>query len=612
MSRLFKLLLLLVVSFVSFFNLQNVVHAESQINCSERYVTLVNPVRGREKWLDKSLKPIIEQYKASANYGSPATWLLQYDALDDSELIETVNNFEVVGEKGIFLEVSRNLANEAGVIFDSEAKWSNPGVVFLSAYSRSERRALIDTIYNKFKKDFGYYPKSIGAWWIDSYSINYIRQKYGVDAILIVADQKTTDSYGVWGQWWGHPYYPSKYNILIPGVKNKLDTVVIQWAQRDPILAYGTGAIYSNYSLQANDYIRSGKDTNYFKTLVDSYLDCQNPVGQVTIGMETGMESVGFQQEYLNQLKVLSEYTNLKAVSMSNFAKAYKAINRKNPSNVIVGGWTMNIKERNNINLGDRVKYNEKILFSDYYVPDKSNFLNRDLTSLVINDYKNVVHWYLLISLALLAIALRKKILVVWLSSMFFAFTSFFLIYRSGMFHGWQIFYGPVLENLDKVQCLLVLTVFGIFYLFTKTKLKNKSLFFWLLPLSFGLDRILISLRYSIVDGNKVFGFLIDRTRIFGLTIGETGLKFFNNIFTTTEVQSFFKIPFERIWQGSTLYFVLYPLLHILVSVGLYFLLIKLPKRIIIVLLTILAILFVAQIIWIFGLDPSEIFPITS
>lgn len=612
MRRLFNLLFLLVATFTILLNFAGVVRAESEISCLERYVTLVNPVRGRELWLDKSLKPIIEQYNASAKYGFPVTWLLQYDALTDNELIDTVKNFEVGGEKGVFLEVSKSLADEAGVVFDSKTKWSNPGVIFLSAYSQSERRALIDTIYKKFKKDYGYYPKSIGAWWIDSYSVNYIKQKYGVDAILIVADQKTTDSYGVWGQWWGEPYYPSKYNILAPGVKNKLDAVVIQWAQRDPTLAYGEGSIYSNYSLQANDYIRSGKGTGYFKTLIDSYLDCKNPVGQITIGMETGMESIAFHSEYVNQLKTLSEYEGLNFLTMSDFAKVYKSISRENPSNMAIGGWVMNAKERNNKYLGDKVEYNEKISFSDYFVADKSSFLDRDLTLLRVKDHKNIIPWYLLVSLALLVIALRKKMFVVWTTSMLFAFTSFSLIFKSGPSHGWQVFYGPVLENLDKVQCLLVLFVFAIFYLITKTKLKNKSLFFWLLPLSFGLDRILMSFRYSVINGEHVFGFLIDRTRIFGLMVGDGVLKFFNNIFTTTEVASFLRIPFERVWQGGVLYFILYPLSHILISIGLYFLLIKLPKKIRIIFLTILVILFVTHIIWIFKVDPSEVLPVMN
>ncbi len=612
MRRLFNLLLLLVAPFIALFNLVGVAYAEGHVGCPERYVTLVNPVRGRELWLDKSLKPIIEQYNASAAFSFPATWLMQYDALNDRELIDTVKNFEVGGEKGVFLEISESLADEAGVVYDSETKWSNPGVIFLSAYTQSERRALIDTIYKKFKDNFGYYSKSVGAWWIDSYSVNYIRQKYGVDAILIVADQKTTDSYGVWGQWWGEPYYPSKYNILTPGVKNKLDAVIIQWAQRDPTLAYGEGSIYSNYSLQANDYIRSGKSTDYFQSLVDSYLDCKNPVGQITIGMETGMEEIDFHSEYINQLKTLSKYEGLNFLTMSDFAKVYKNITRENPSSVAIGGWTMNTKERSNRNLGDRVRYNEKIPFSDYFVADKSSFLDRDLSLLEVREYKSTIPWYLLISLALLTIALRKKMFVVWTTSMLFTFISFFLIFRSGTFHGWQVFYGPILENLDKVQCLLVLSVFAIFYLVTKTKLKNKSLFFWLLPLSFGLDRILMSLRYSVIEGGRVFGYLVDRTRIFGLMIGDNNIKFFNNIFTTTEVASFLRIPFERVWQGGVLYFILYPLSHILLGIGLYFLLIKLSKRIRIIILTILVILFVAQIVWIFKIDPSWVQPITN
>ena len=225
-------------------------------------------------------------------------------------------------EPGLFLEVSKSLADKTGINYPENLKWSNPGAVFLSAYSQSERRLLIDTLYTEFKNNFGYYPKSIGAWWIDSYSLNYIKQKYGLSAVLIVADQKTTDSYGVWGGWWGYPYFPSKYNVLVPSdYDNSLGAVAIQWAQRDPVKAYGVGPTYSNFSLQANDYIRNGQNTDYFAKLVSVYLKCQNPIGQITVGMETGMEASEFQGEYQNQLKSLSETPNLHFVTMSEFAE---------------------------------------------------------------------------------------------------------------------------------------------------------------------------------------------------------------------------------------------------------------------------------------------------
>lgn len=605
MNRFIKISSLLITVFLFFLSSSQVkVQADNQINCSGRYVTLVNPVRGRNLWLDMTLKPIIDQYSASAKYNFPSTWLLQYDVLKDLELVDKIKSFEIAGERGVLLEVSKNLADESQVIYHSEIKWSNPGVIFLSAYSQSERRALIDTIFIQFKKDFGYYPKSVGAWWIDSYSLNYIKEKYGLNAILIVADQKTTDSYGVWGQWWGYPYYPSKYNILVPAAGDSLNAVVIQWAQRDTVLAYGEGSKYSNFSLQANDYIRSGKDTGYFKNLINSYLDCQNSIGQITIGMETGMESVAFNGEYLNQLKVLSELNDPRVVTMNDFAKDYKSVNKENPSKIVIGGWTLTPVHRENVILGDAIEYNRDISFSDYFIADKSNFLERSLPVPVSKNAKDSFPWFLVISLILGVYALRQRKFIVWICSSFFAIVSFGLIFRSEVEHGWQIFYGPVIAQIGFIQCLLVLLIFVIF-IFVKSK--SKYLLVLLLPLSFGFDRIISAFRYSIISGNGVVGFLIGRARITGLMFGGNGLNILNINFSITEANAFLKFPIDKIWLNLPVYFIVYPLAHIFLAIILYFLLIRFPKWIKIILLSFLVVFFVMQIIWIFGVDPRVV-----
>lgn len=610
MNRYFKIFMFFISVLSLLLTFIDKTYAESQTSCPNRYVTLVNPVRGRNLWFDTSLKPIVDQYSASAKYNFPTTWLMQYDALTDVELIDKIKSFEIGGEKGLFLEISKNLADNSGVVYPSGIKWSDPGVIFLSAYSQSERRVLIDTLFNKFKKDFGYYPKSVGAWWIDSYSLNYIKEKYGLDAILIVADQKTTDSYGVWGQWWGYPYYPSKENVLIPATNNPLNSVVIQWAQRDPLLAYGEGSIYSNFSLQANDYIRSGKNTNYFKDLIDIYLGCQNSIGQITIGLETGMESVAFNEEYVRQLKTLSEYDDLKVVTMSDFAKGYEKINKVNPAKVAIGSWNLTPAQRQNTTLGDYIKYNQGVAFSDYFVADKSSFLNRDLSISGSKEKTTIFPWLLTTTFILGAFALWKRKPTIWICSALFAFASFGLILRSSVKYGWLVFYGPVVKNIIPLQCLLVLGTFAFFFLVfikIKLKLKNLNLLMWLLPLSFALDRIMLVFRYSVIDGNQVVGFLVGRTEILGLSIGSKGLELINRNFTITQILAFLKFPFEKIWQNVPVYLTIYPLVHIIFAIFLYFLLIRAPKWVKILVLTSLLIFFVAQLVWIFGVDPLTI-----
>src|SRR4030043_1781326 len=331
-----KSFLFMFLMFISIFFASTLVHAEKVYGCNERYLNLVNPVRGRDLWLDKSLKPIDEQYQAINSYGFSASWLLQYDTLIDNELIVEIKKFDNRQELGVFLEVSPSLAQDSRVIYPHAVAWDDPNAIFLSGYSHSERKNLLTGLFEKFKNNFGYYPKSVGAWWIDSYSLEYIVKKYGIKTAMIVADQKTTDDYGVWGQWWGIPYYPTKANILIPASnsKNMQSVVVIQWAMRDLSKAYGEGTSFSNYSLQANDYLDRGLNTNYFISLANRYLDCNLSLGKITVGLETGMESVKFISEYKNQLKALSTMKDLDSTTMSEFAGRFGKVYSSNPSQI--------------------------------------------------------------------------------------------------------------------------------------------------------------------------------------------------------------------------------------------------------------------------------------
>ena len=609
-----KIQIILLTIFASFLLFTNNVSADS-ISCSNRYLTLVNPVRGRSLWSDKTLKPLFSQSLAAQKYGFPVTWLLQYDALTDQEVTNTIKGFSK-DELGLFLEISKTLADESGVNYPENLKWSNPGAVFLSAYSQSERRLLIDTLYSKFKNVFGYYPKSVGAWWIDSYSLNYIKQKYGLSTILIVADQKTTDSYGVWGQWWGYPYFPSKYNVLIPGdQRNSLGSVVIQWAQRDPVKAYGEGPGNSNFSLQANDYIRNGQNTDYFESLVSSYLDCQNPLGQITIGMETGMEAVGFQSEYENQLKYLSSLSSLKTVTMSSFAERYKSVYKNSFPTIKIGDWSLNLQNRENSSLGDTVNYNTGVSFADYFLSDKSNFLDRTLPVAGPKSSGSYFPWFLITIIILGIYSCVKKHKMVFATSLLFVMTAFSLIFRSQVIFGWRIFYGPVLNNISLIQAILPVIVFSVL-LFPYSKLKKRhkdiNLLMCLLPLSFGLDRILSFLRYSKSGGIYFFGILIERIHLIGITFGNHSFTFLNEKLSIGGALSLSKFPFDKVWRNTTFYIVFYSLAHIFLAIIIYLLVRKLPSKVKIAIVSVLSIFFIAYLFWIFGFDPRVILPVTN
>ncbi|MFZ2152767.1 MAG: hypothetical protein WAV41_01785 [Microgenomates group bacterium] len=419
------------------------------IRANEKVVTIVNPVRSRELWKDKSLTPVETQYGAIGKYNLKATWLVQNDVLGDKELVDKLKSFDKNQELGIFLEVTKNLAYRSRVYFEEQKPWYDPSGVFLSGYDLNDRKKIIDRMIRDFENTFGYRPKSVGAWWIDSYSQQYLENEYKIKTFLICSDQKTTDSYGIWGQWWGVPYHPARDNILVPGESK---AVVIQWAQRDLEKAYeGSGPKVSNYSLQANDYLSQNLDIKYFERLAGEYLSVEK-LGQITVGLETGMESVGNEAEFEKQLKWLKD-NQIRSATMSEFGQMYPS---KNPDKIILGDWVLTPNYRENVKLNEKTIYQKNKVFKDVYEKDTADFLNR------VYAPENLIN---------------KKL-------------------------------------ISSDLLIKILLIIGGCILIIKLKLK------WWIIVAVGISIwMLIHMRYSVINGEKMIGFLVDNLRFVGINL---------------------------------------------------------------------------------------------
>lgn len=594
------------------------VFAQEKIDCQNRYLTLINPVRGRNLWLDNSLKPLEDQYGVVTNYNFSATWLLQYDALVDKKVTGFVkDNFSNNQEIGLFLEVSPDFAQSARVVYPHLVAWFDPQAVFLSGYTQGERRRLIDTAFAKFKEVLGDYPVSVGAWWVDSYSLEYLKNKYDVKTVLIVADQKTTDDYGVWGQWWGVPYYPSRANILTPAQseKTKQDVVILQWAQRDISKANGEGTSYSNYSLQANDYTERGLDTSYFKQLVNSYLDCSLSVGQITVGLETGIESVKSFPEYQNQLEVLAKAENLEDVTMAEFSNYYRDIYRINPEELVLkdeeSEWVLTPQKRENKYLKENIVYQDTLAFADYFIADQSDFLERKLPINQARTGSNVYFFFVPFAIILgFIIYRRSNLLKYYWGVSLFIFASFLTTFLDYSQFGWQVYFGPVLKNIPLALFLLVMIYYCFFTFFLKfftKKTKNTKLLMLSLPLSFAIDFIISVLRYTQLEDQYYFGFALDALRFIGLKVSSKSLAFVNQDFPAVIASSFLKFDFNLIWESKVIALVIYPLAHLVLGTIIYLFLNKLPKRLRQVVLAIMSVFFCFYIYKTITLDPRMV-----
>lgn len=303
---------------------------------TEKSVVLVNPIRGNDFWEHdfNLLETPKNQYQLLSKNNLPATWLVRFDALKDLKVVEFLKSLNSQQEIGIFMEITPSLTTAARVKYNQSPNWHYAKSILLTGYEPGDRRKMIDTSFEEYKKIFNRYPRSVGAWWIDAESLNYMRDKYKIEANLDVADQFSTDQYQVWGQYWSTPFYPSKTNALMPAQSpdRKIGVVTVQWATRDPYNGYGNGVFESTYSVQANDYILHDLGIDYFEKLLNVY-------PQTTVGIENDFSWREFGNEYTKQLELIAKKRSaggLKVYNMETFAGDYKTRYPQISPNVLI------------------------------------------------------------------------------------------------------------------------------------------------------------------------------------------------------------------------------------------------------------------------------------
>ena len=287
------------------------------------FITIVIPVR-ISYYTPNPKESIQTQYSIIRQNNLPATWLLTYDAMINEGIFSVTKIMNKKQELGVFLEVTPRFAEAATIVYHNTGSWHHATSVFLSGYTQEERIKLIDTVFEKFKESFGYYPTSVGSWWTDSFSLSYMKDKYKITANLGVADQFSTDGYQVWGQYFSVPFYPSKYHAGVPAtsIEVKLDLVSLQWAPRDPLNGYKS----SLYSTQ--DYHTIGLRLDYFEKLIELYArKNKNAFGQITVGLEGDFSADAYKNDFKSQMELVGRLRDSKGfsvTSMRDFGRWYR------------------------------------------------------------------------------------------------------------------------------------------------------------------------------------------------------------------------------------------------------------------------------------------------
>ncbi|MFD0764337.1 hypothetical protein ACFQZI_05700 [Mucilaginibacter lutimaris] len=194
---------------------------------------------------DVLYQTVVKQVHIMNKYKLRGTFLLQYDALMDARYQKLLKSLPAGSfEIGAWWEIPQPMVEKAGLKWRGRYPWDwHANIGFSTGYTPLEREKLTDVYMEDFKKIFGYYPKSVGSWFIDEHTLNYMYEKYNIVASSNCKDQYGTDGYTLWGGYWNQAYYPSKVNSYMPAQnqRNQIPVPIFRMLGSDPVRQYDTG-----------------------------------------------------------------------------------------------------------------------------------------------------------------------------------------------------------------------------------------------------------------------------------------------------------------------------------------------------------------------------------
>ena len=155
-------------------------------------------------------------------------------------------------------------------------------------FSDQDKETIIDDVFGKFYQKFGFYPASTGSYFLDSYSINYIKKKYpSVVCAVATCFEEGPKAYHTCNNSWytfmdggpWNPWIPSKINSHCPAMDESDDSgiVAIPHLSRDLLACFdGNGSNFGTHPqnvLRGMIYYKEGKETYYpyLYNLIDQY-----------------------------------------------------------------------------------------------------------------------------------------------------------------------------------------------------------------------------------------------------------------------------------------------------------------------------------------------------
>jgi len=299
-----------------------------------RIVNIINFIRLCEPRIERFTEEIlfetvVEQVKMMKQYKLGGTFLLQYDALLDSNYQQLLKGLPADSfEIGAWWEIPQPLVENSGMKWRGRYPWDwHADVGFATGYTPAEREKLVDTYMAHFKEIFGYYPKSVGSWFIDAHTLNYLSEKYGIIASCNCKDQIGTDGYTMWGGYWNQAYYPSKKNAYMPAQNpdNQIPVPIFRMLGSDPIHQYDNGlggSVQRVVSLEPV-YTGGGGDSTWVNWYFNAFLNgAAMDFAYVQAGQENSFTWDRMKKGFEIQLPLLAKLSEQGKVRVETLAES--------------------------------------------------------------------------------------------------------------------------------------------------------------------------------------------------------------------------------------------------------------------------------------------------
>lgn len=316
-------------------------------------VNVMNFVRQCEPRIDDfddRLLEMTEKELALVNeMGVENTFLLQYDALCDARYTELfLSKATDKTEVGLWFEIVEPLTSACSLPYRSEKGWKwdwhiTPG--FSMSYRPHERERLVDEAMRKFHEVFGYYPRTVGSWLLDTHTVNYLTQRYAPDALCICRDQTNTDAYTLVGGYFSGGYYPSKNNCFTPAQTDEyqVNVPIFRLLGACPLFNYD-GEKYQSAELREAGGCCTLEPAWYSgqtPTVADAYFrsyfgnECLSQA-YVQIGQENSFADRDIITALRMQIEKLQQYPDVEFLKMSESGKRFRQRFSRTPAASVV------------------------------------------------------------------------------------------------------------------------------------------------------------------------------------------------------------------------------------------------------------------------------------